>query len=578
VTTGHGADEARRSPGSLLAPASGRASQGTELFGKLKWLTLFRLFTITALLGGTAFAVWSEPGKVGLEATSLFRLVLVTYLASLGFAVALRLHLFLSALAYAQIALDVFMAAAVVSVTGYAESVFVFMFLLGIVNGSILLFRRGAVVAAALSLAVYLPLVTLASPAHPANATLFIHAIAFVATAALGSYLSELLRRTGKRLEEREGDLAAITALHESIVQSVASGLVTVDGGGRVTFLNRAAEIITGLEDGKVRGLKADELFAAFQPQSGRDETEYLNARGEKLRLGYSAFPLVGRDGARLGQAVIFQDLTELRAMEEKVRRATRLADLGEVAAGLAHELRNPLASMTGSIELLKGAPGLGENEARLMDIVLREAARLEHLVAAFLAFSRPASPRREEVRVDEALREALEVFENDPAAARVKLVRELAPTVASCDPDQLRQVFWNLFVNAAQAAGGGEGQGLVTVSCRPEGQDAFCEVEDDGPGIAPAHLAQLFTPFFTTKERGTGLGLATVQRIVDAHGGSIAVNSAPGKGTRVMVRIPAGPRRTRLGEGERDGVHPGRRRREVDAGTARDPPQEGRS
>jgi len=536
-------------PGSAAAgpdPAAPRAvpppKEDGELFRKLKWLTLFRLFTITVLLGGTAFAAWRAPGQVGEEAGPLFRLVFVTCLASLAFSVALRLEVLLRALAYAQIGLDVFMAAAVVAITGYQESVFVFMFLLGIVNGSILLFRRGALVAAALSLVVYLPLVTLRAPARPAPATLFIHAVAFVATAALASYLSELLRRTGKRLEEREGDLAAITALHEAIVQSVASGLVTVDGAGRVTFLNRAAELITGLEDEQVRGMPAQALFGAFQPASGRDEADYLNARGEQLRLGYTVFPLMARDGAAIGRAVIFQDLTRLRAMEEQVRRATRLADLGEVAAGLAHELRNPLASMAGSIELLKGAPGLGESEARLMDIVLREAERLEKLVAAFLAFSRPAPPRREAVKLDEALAEALEVFANDPAAARVRLERALEPTLAWCDPGQLRQVFWNLFVNAAQAAGGGEKTGTVKVSCRPDGERALCLVEDDGPGIAAQDLSQIFTPFFTTKERGTGLGLATVQRIVDAHGGTIAVESAPGHGTRVAVRIPARP------------------------------------
>ena len=516
--------------------------EDTDLFRKLKWLTLFRLFTITVLLGGTAVAVWNAPGKMGEEAASLFRLVFVTYLVSLAFAVALRLHLYLRTLAFAQVALDLFMATAVVSISGYAESVFVFMYLLGIVNGSILLFRRGAVVAAALSLAAYLPLVLFRAPSRPAPPVLFIHAIAFVATAALASYLSELLRRTGKRLEEREGDLAAITALHESIVQSVASGLVTVDGKGRVTFLNRAAELITGLEDAKVRGTPAEALLRAFQPMSGRDEADYVNTRGEHLRLGYSVFPLVARGGAEIGRAVIFQDLTALRAMEDQVRRSTRLADLGEVAAGLAHELRNPLASMVGSIELLKSTPGLNGSEARLMDIVLREAARLEQLVAAFLAFSRPAPPRREEVRLEEVISDALEVFANDPAAARLELTRSLLPTLAWADPDQFRQVLMNLFLNAAQAAGGGEAEGRVRVSCRPEGRTAVCLIEDDGPGIAPQHLRQLFTPFFTTKERGTGLGLATVQRIVDTHGGTIEVDSAPGKGTRVTVRIPTRP------------------------------------
>jgi two-component system, NtrC family, sensor histidine kinase PilS len=213
------------------------------------------------------------------------------------------------------------------------------------------------------------------------------------------------------------------------------------------------------------------------------------------------------------------------------------------VAAGLAHELRNPLASMAGSVELLKASPGLSADDARLMEIVLREAGRLEGLVAAFLAFSRPSPPRPERVEVDRVLADTLEVFAHDPAAARVRVERSLAPAAAFCDAGQLRQVLWNLLANAAHAASQREGGGAVRVSCAPEGDRARLSVEDDGPGIAPADLPHLFTPFFTTKQGGTGLGLATVQRLVDAHGGTVEVSSAPGQGARFTVRLPAAGR-----------------------------------
>jgi two-component system sensor histidine kinase PilS (NtrC family) len=524
------------------AAAPQQRGESDQLFRKLAWLTLFRLLTVTVLLGGTAFAAWRAPGIKGDASASLFRLVLFTYFVSFVFAMALRRRAAMHALAYGQIALDVIIASAVVSLTGFADSVFVFMFLLSIVNGGILLFRRGAVSAAAFSLAVYLPLSVLVAPTRPQTSTLFVHAIAFVTTAALASYLADQLRRTGEQLEESEVDLAAITALHESIVQSVASGLVTVDGAGLVTFLNRAGEQITGLRASEVRGEPAERWFGALQPARGRDEADFVNARGERLRLGYTLFPLVARGGGEIGRAVIFQDLTELRGMEAQLQRSARLADLGQVAAGLAHELRNPLASMAGSIELLKGAPGVREADARLMDIVLREAGRLEQLVAAFLDFSRPAPPRRERVAIDAALTDTLEVFANDPAATRVRLDRAFAPAAAWCDPGQLRQVFWNLLTNAAQAAGDGAAPGTVRVTCGPDGGGAYLAVEDDGPGIPTGDLPQLFTPFFTTKERGTGLGLATVQRIVDAHGGSVAVESSPGRGTRFIVRLPPPP------------------------------------
>jgi two-component system sensor histidine kinase PilS (NtrC family) len=176
------------------------------------------------------------------------------------------------------------------------------------------------------------------------------------------------------------------------------------------------------------------------------------------------------------------------------------------------------------------------------MGIVLREAGRLEQLVAAFLAFSRPAPPRRERIALDRVVVETLEVFANDPVAARVRVERALAPATAWCDADQVRQVLWNLLANAAQAASSDGGGGTVRVRCEAGGGVARLAVADDGPGIAPADLPQIFTPFFTTKDRGTGLGLAIVQRVVDAHGGAVDVDSTPGAGTRVVVSLPAEP------------------------------------
>ncbi|HET9597342.1 MAG TPA: ATP-binding protein [Anaeromyxobacteraceae bacterium] len=508
------------------------------LLRKLSWLTLFRLVTITVLLGGTAFAVWSAPGVMGAAAADLFRLVLATYVVSLAFAMALHRRVALTALAYAHVALDVVIATCVAAMTGGAESVFAFMFLLAIVNGSILLFRKGAIAATAFALAGYV-VAAVATPQQPPAATVFAHTIAFITTSALASYLSEQLRRTGERLEAREVDLAAITALHESIVQSVASGMVTIDATGRITFLNRAGELITGLRLRDVQLQPADRWFGVLHGSGERDETDFVNARGERLRVGYTVFPLVARGGGEIGQAIIFQDLTRLREMEAQVQRSERLADLGQLAAGLAHELRNPLASMVGSIELLRQAQTLPPSDARLMDIVLREAARLEQLVAAFLAFSRPATPRRERVALERAIGETLDVFAHDPAASRVRVTRALEPASAWCDPDQLRQVLWNLLSNAAQAAASGERAGEVRVACRAEGKAAAILVEDDGPGIPPQDVARIFTPFFTTKERGTGLGLAIVQRVVDAHGGGLTVEPLSDRGTRFTVRLP---------------------------------------
>jgi two-component system sensor histidine kinase PilS (NtrC family) len=509
------------------------------LHRKLTWLTLFRLTTITVLLAGIAVTTRQAGLDMGEAAGPLYGVILLTYAASIVSALLLRRGRWLRALAYGQIGLDLALAAGVVAVTGRSESVFVFLFSIAVVNGAILLYARGAAVAVLGAVGAHLWLVLGGTPRPASLATvLFAHGAAFVATGALASYLANQLRRAGERLAESESDLAFVTALHEAIVQSVASGLVTLDGAGNVTFLNRAAEQITGWRLEELRGRPAGPRLAPFASETRRGETDFQSARGERLRLGYTRFPLLGRDGLEMGSAVIFQDLTEMRAMEERVRRSEQLAELGRVAAGLAHELRNPLASMSGSLELLEGGAGLGGEARRLMEIVLREAGRLDQLVTRFLEWSRPAPLRREATDVRRLLEETLTVFRHDPAAARVSLEAHLEPATVACDPDQMRQVFWNLFANASQAMDGSGGR--IRVSCATLASEVRVAVADDGPGIEEGDLPRIFEPFFTTKREGTGLGLATVQRIVDAHGGTVEVESSPGRGAAFTVRLPA--------------------------------------
>jgi two-component system sensor histidine kinase PilS (NtrC family) len=513
-----------------------RPPRDLGLHRKLVWLTLFRIITVTVLLGGTLMVSWNARVDAYRELAPLYVVIVASYVVSIVFAVALRQRIGLVPIAYGQVVLDVAVAAGVVALTGRSESVFVFLFSLAVVNGAILLFRPGAIVAAVLSISAYLG-VALWGGSLVWVPTLFAHAGAFVATAVLATYLAQLLQVTGERLAARESDLATITALHEAIVQSMTGGLLTLDHKGRVTFLNRAGEQVMGRSMEQVVGRQARDEFPMFGERVARDEIDFTSLKGTRLRLGYSSFPLQDRAGRMMGTAVIFQDLTQLRAMEEAMERSQRLADLGRVAAGLAHELRNPLASLSGSIELLRDQAG--EDERRLLGIALREAERLDDLVTDFLRFARPPPIRRERVDLAALLAETLEVFARDPAAAGVQIERELRVSEADCDPGQIRQVAWNLLLNAAQALAG---RGTVRVRCAPvEDGDVRFEVEDDGPGIADADQPRIFLPFHTTKSGGTGLGLATVQRIVDAHAGSVTVRSHPGEGTRFTVRLPSG-------------------------------------
>ncbi len=314
---------------------------------------------------------------------------------------------------------------------------------------------------------------------------------------------------------------------------------MTLDPAGKVTFLNPAGEQMLGEPLEVLRGRDAHDVVPLFGGRVARDEVELVNARGARLRLGYSSFPIQDRTRTSLGTAVIFQDLTQLRAMEEAVKRSERLADLGRVAAGLAHELRNPLASLSGSIELLRDQ--VPESERRLMDIAIKEAARLNELVSEFLRFARPPPLRRERTDLAALLGETLDVFAHDPDAAGIRLERALRTAAVDCDPAQIRQVAWNLLRNAAQAVK--PCGGTVRVACGPEehGTVSF-EIGDDGPGISREELARVFLPFHTTKAAGSGLGLAIVQRIVDAHDGTVEVESQPGAGARFRVHL--GPER----------------------------------
>ena len=277
----------------------------------------------------------------------------------------------------------------------------------------------------------------------------------------------------------------------------------------------------------------------------GRNEVRLRARDGRDRILGYAVAPLAGN---LPGHVILFQDLTELRQMEEAVRRSDRLAVVGGLAAGLAHEIRNPLASMCGSIEVLGGSPHLDEGERRVMHVVLGEAERLEALVREFLSFARPASPSFESLPAASTVEETVELFRPQAQARGIGVeVSGDGALLVRADARQFRQVLWNLLGNAADATPAG---GTVRVRLSRQNGHALLEVIDSGDGIAQDDLGRIFDPFYTTKERGTGLGLAIVHRIVEAHGGELSVRSQQGVGSTFRVALPlvgAAPGRVRV-------------------------------
>ncbi|HZH02472.1 MAG TPA: ATP-binding protein, partial [Myxococcaceae bacterium] len=348
--------------------------------------------------------------------------------------------------------------------------------------------------------------------------------------------LSRELSAAGGRLSDREAKLARLAQLQETILGCMPSGLITCAGDGSVTFVNRAAETILGLTSSPVLGgVSVESLIPGVlaQPYVRRGELAVETMAGRRI-LGLTVTSLQGEDaGAHL---IVFQDLSELRRAEDELKRADRLAALGTLSAQLAHEIRNPLASMRGSAQMLAEDEALAGSSSKLARILVREADRLAALVEEFLRFARPPPPSLQACSLRQLVAELVELMGADPLARKVTVKAELEEVIASVDVDQMRQVLLNLIRNALAAAGE---NGKVRVSLRTTPDEVELGVWDSAGSIPPSDLTRIFEPFFTTKRGGTGLGLSTAHSIVRAHGGMIHVTSSPAAGTEFMVSLP---------------------------------------
>ena len=563
-----------KSPNSPIASAN-------PLFSKIKWLMFLRAVVVTLLLGAAAFVQIRAPHLFPYASSDyLFVLIACTYFLTLLYAFLLRWIRFLQTFAYVQISLDLLFITLFVYLTGGIESIFSWVYLPVIIGASIILYRRGGLYAASaasilygtlLDLEFYQVIPSLGSHFFPpgmaqSNYVFFLIAVnivGFFLVALLSSYLAEQIRSKEEELKVRLVDYSQLEQLYKHIVQNVPSGLITVDGEGRVTSFNRTAEEITGYRLEDVYQKEIGEILPGILDLSrsagraleqgweklrfSRWEIKFEKRGGASLTLGFSASPLKDSGGQEIGSILIFQDLTQLREMEEELKRRERLAALGSLAAGMAHEIRNPLASISGSIEIMKEELGESSSHNQLMDIVLREVASLNSLIADFLLFARPAPPGKDLVPLNDLVEEIIIMFGNSADCnPRIRIVRNFQDPVAlRADPQQIKQVIWNLLINAAQAMPEG---GDLTVELRRRlpildhaDQPAQCEISisDSGTGIAEGDVGKIFDPFFTTKENGTGLGLSIVHRIVENYGGKVWVRSQLGRGTTFTIYLP---------------------------------------
>ena len=544
------------------------AALSQQLASRIRLQTAFRLTVAFAILTTTAVLHWR--GGPGLSRLYDFRPMY--WIAAFMFATSIPVAMgirrvqrmrVLEGLATGQFLIDIAITTVLVHLTGGIDSVFTFLYLLTILNASAVLFRRGALLAAAASSIAYGLLIDLSyygfiEPFAPlvvggdvtSREALYRvsgHVAGFLMTGVLASYLADLLRRTGQELAEKSVDLRQLQALTKNIVENIGSGLLTVDRDGRITSFNRSAEEITGRPLTAVFAAPIQQVFPAIAGRILRDapdgarriEGSYTRPDGKGLVLGFSYSPLRNDDGAEIGTIVIFQDLSELREMETRLKREERLAAVGRLAAGIAHEIRNPLGAISGSIEMLRSSASPSADDARLMEIILRETDRLDGLIGEFLDYVKPLRRNSSDVDLHSVLSETAEALARTELGRDVTFVLPAAAAVGTVrgDRDHLKQVVWNLFLNAAQAMGG---KGTVVTKVDPRSEDSLIlEVADDGPGIPADSLPRVFEPFFTTKERGTGLGLAMVHKIVEAHHGHIEVESEPGAGARFRVTLP---------------------------------------
>ena len=373
---------------------------------------------------------------------------------------------------------------------------------------------------------------------------IFVNLFAYFAIAYLAGLLVSKLRQADVQLKDTSGALENLQALHENIVQSMSGGVITTGLDGRITLVNRAAQQLLGISEAELRGRSVAELFQDPLPHFGVARTDaevrYVAANGfrKTFRVLVSALNVSARGD--LGFVYSFDDLTEIRRLEREVRMQDRLAAVGRLAAAIAHEIRNPLTSIAGSVSMLSDAPSLNPEERHLLQIVIRESDRLNNIITDFLAYSRGKQYRFERVNLVPLLEDTLTLLEHRLTAesAGITLERNFPKSEAwvLADGDKLKQVFWNFCENAVRAMK--TTGGSLTVALTERGPDWEMSFADTGPGINPQQTEKIFEPFQSNFEGGTGLGLAIVYQIVQAHEGKVWARSEVGKGTSFVVRL----------------------------------------
>ncbi|MDB4958201.1 MAG: multi-sensor signal transduction histidine kinase [Myxococcales bacterium] len=553
------AAEGRVSPGDSLVSAP--AQPASDVRRRVSRLLLLRTLIVSVVLGLSLWLLMGSDAPVREAVWLQSAIIGATYASSIVFGVLLRRGFSPKRVARPMLANDLVLTSLLVYSTGGAQSPYSFLYALSIVAAGALSYRKGAVIVTIASLGsmvavsllawkqiIHLPISSEARAWEQSRLelarTLGINVAALIGVGALAFIFADQLERGAETLATTRRAAAELLTLHQDIVRSLSSGLITVSSNGTVLTANQAASDILRRSGDEITGRPIDHtmpgLTSAISDAHGelRRADLKLLTEGHDLTVGVTVSPLRDAHDQVIGRVVNFQDLTELKRLEQHMRRGERLATVGQLAAGVAHEIRNPLASISGSIELLRQSPQASEDDRTLMTIVHREIQRLNVLIGDLLDYANPRPNQPVDFDLATLVEEMLQVARADQAFADVELEQDIEQQLPiHADPAKLRQVLWNLVRNAADAASGGGKH--VRVEARRGNGELTISVADDGPGISKELVTRIFDPFFTTKQKGTGLGLATSHAVVAEHGGVIDVETELGKGTKMVVRLP---------------------------------------
>lgn len=544
-----------------LSANAKQMSVQTLILGRLVVIFLLLVFTWIWFSGRLTFSINNFP-------QSLFVGFVVSVGLTIIYFLLLRMSKQLRWQVRVQFALDALLITWLVWRTGDLSSPFIVLYIVLISVSSVFLRPVSTLVMAFVCIGLFTSLAILTAvgtivsagtqmtPAKIAQSISF-HVIAFLVVGLLAARLSGR-RSSGFELEEATKNLANLRALHERIIESIRSGLITTDLEGNIYTFNAAATEITGFRPEAMEGKKIESLFGDIDleiqqslgavedgEQLPRFEASLLTPDGFNVRIGYSISELFSEDHEASGFIITFQDLTEIRMMEESVRRKERLAAVGRVGAGLAHEIRNPLGAMRGAIQVLESNMPAESIHSDLMGIILRESDRLNSIITNFLSYARPKVGKFAEVDACEAIRDTIKLLRHSPDVSDTHQLEEFLPSqpvFISADATQLKQIFWNLARNAIQAMPDG---GNLSIRLESASNRRIRIVfEDTGKGMSPEAVEQLFEPFSNSTSGGTGLGLSIVYQIIRDHNGMINVRSIEGEGSVITVELPSENRR----------------------------------